>query len=129
MLPNTRLPLNPTLRVLSYNIRTRFLSLGPLNTSLPLLTLYPSLTERQHYLLVKKNCQALSIKSILTRRKNPSHLSVSKPTGILQTYHPFVDVLYTSFNYQPCATDPLVVCLCRGTAVVLKTSLRVERSS
>ena len=34
VLPNTRLPHNPTLRVLSYNIRTQFLFWGLLNTSL-----------------------------------------------------------------------------------------------
>ena len=27
---------------------------------------------------------------------------------------PFVDVVHTSFSYQPCATSPLVVCLHRG---------------
>ena len=54
--PNTRLPLNLTLKALSYNIKTQFLSFRLLNTSTlkKTLTLYSSLTERQHCLLVKK---------------------------------------------------------------------------
>ena len=73
---------------LSHNIRTQFLFLRLSNTGSSLSTYsLSSSTKRQYYLLVKKNCQILGIRSILVRQKKSSHLIASKPTSALQTYY------------------------------------------
>ena len=86
--PNTRLPHNPTLRVLSYNIRTRFQFLGLLNIKPSLLSLSNlSSTKGQHHPLVQKNSQALGLRGTLVRQRKPSCLLASKPTVAHQTYY------------------------------------------
>ena len=118
VLSNTRLPLNPTLRVLSYNIRTRFLSLNRLTLALHqnLLSTHPQ----------PKVCADLQLRRSLpdprykryTNQQGEYQLFVcTKAHWCISDILPFVDVFFTFFNYQPCATYPLVVCLCRGTTV------------
>ena len=88
VLPNIRLPFNPTLRVLSYNIRTQFLSLNCLTLALHQTYSLPILNQRSAQTFSQEDhCWTLDIRGIPTNRGNTSHLFAPKLTGVFQTYH------------------------------------------
>ena len=116
----------PTLRTLVHNIRTRVHICNCLTLALTTLSLYSlsSSTFSQ-----EEHCRTLGIRGALVRQGKLDCLLALKPTGAFQMYHLLWTCSLLLSPYQPCATGPLVVCLCRGIVGVLKTLLRLERSS
>jgi len=61
-----------------------FLFFGPSNTGPFYLYSLIILDREQHSSFIKKNSQTLGLRGIPTRRGNPSHFVVPKPTGAIR---------------------------------------------